>query len=362
MGHISNLSRERDIKPNIGISGSLGRGNYGDELYLKNYQYWFGSWARVFLLTGLPRPYYMRHFSENLVDMMDAVVVGGGDLICPYRPKVDQDFVNKLFLRRSVHIAGVGVEQNRSDIHPDVLSKWKQFLCNANIKSISTRDPLSQAWIEKNVKPAVGVRAHSDLACALPLPKVGRIPKEPIVGLVTRHIKHPKEYLLMAEIAKRLAAKGWKVHHIIAGVGKHGEKDFENAKALKVPGKKTKYTQSLDEISRSIGQCSLVLSMKLHATIVAMMYDVPTISLNPVVKARAFMESVGRESLVFKCDDRQVLECVEAGVPRVPTALMQQKTAEASSYMRQLCQNIWSDFLVANPELNGHVKCELSLP
>lgn len=30
------------VRPKIGITGSLGRGNYGDELYVKTYQYWFG--------------------------------------------------------------------------------------------------------------------------------------------------------------------------------------------------------------------------------------------------------------------------------------------------------------------------------
>lgn len=55
---------------------------------------------------------------------MDAVVLGGGDLLCPYRLRIDPDFINPAYLQRPVHVAGIGVERNRPDIDPEVLAQW----------------------------------------------------------------------------------------------------------------------------------------------------------------------------------------------------------------------------------------------
>lgn len=332
------------VRPRVGLTGSFGRGNYGDELYIENYKYWLGGWADLHLLTGLPMASYLREFGDSRVDLMDSVVLGGGDLLCPYRTKVDRDFIHPSYLRRPLHVAGIGVERNKDDKDPDVVEKWRKFLKNSNVKSLSTRDEGSKSWIEENIQPSVNVESHPDLVCALPLPSVKRPNGRPILGLVTRHIKHPKEYVLMAEVARRYAERGWHVRHIIGGVGGHGQKDFENAKLLEVPEKETFFSQNLDDISRSLGECSLVLSMKLHTTLVATMYGVPTISVNPVVKAREFMKSIGRESLVVRPTDEKLLSIVDGELPEVPMDKVERLRKDASSHMEVLSQRVWDDF------------------
>lgn len=348
--------------PRIGLTGSFGRGNYGDELYVKTYEHWFGGWADLHLLTGLPRQNYLLGFGKSRVDLMDAVVLGGGDLLCPYRKNIDRDFIHPFYLRRPLHVAGIGVERNKPDIDPEVLEKWKAFLRHKNVRSITMRDPESKAWVEEHIAPRVPVGVTPDLVCALPLPAVSKQngasilgmlkrpsrKEQPILGLVTRHIKHPKEYRVMADVARHLSEQGWKVRHVIGGVGGHGAKDFENAKTLEVAGKETFYTQDLDAISQALGECSLVLSMKLHTTIVASMYGVPTISMNPVVKARNFMRSMGREDCVFAADDRAVFDLIAKGVPAAEPARIARARADASAYMMRLGQTIWDDFRQAN--------------
>src|SRR5690606_17241854 len=98
------------LKPRVGITGSLARGNYGDELYVRVYEHWLGQWADLTLLTGVYRPWYFRGIRTNQVDLMDAIVLGGGDLLCPYRAQIDRDFTNPMYLRRPLHVAGIGVE------------------------------------------------------------------------------------------------------------------------------------------------------------------------------------------------------------------------------------------------------------
>lgn len=324
------------IVPRIGVTGSFGRGNYGDELYVKNYQYWLSPWARLFLLSGLPRQSYFAHFKNNYVDMMDAVVLGGGDLLCPYKEKIDYDFVNRSYLRRPVYVAGIGVERNKPDIFPETVEKWKSFLNHENIMCISTRDRGSSEWIRDNIKPNVSVGYHPDMVLALPLPRAQRPSGKPIVGIVTRHIKHSKEYRILERAAQHLKDRGWRVRHIIGGVGTHGAKDYENSKLLDFHGKEVVYTENLDEISRSIGECSLMLSMKLHTTIVSAMYGVPTISVNPVVKARAFMKSINRSHLAVPSNTEELMDILQDGVPESPIDEVSAERRKAADFMNEL--------------------------
>jgi len=343
---LDSVDQEVRLRPRIGITGSFGRGNYGDELYVKVYKQWFGNWANLHLLTGLPRPLYFREFANADVDLMDAVVLGGGDLLCPYRQNIDRDFINPAYLRRPVHVAGIGVERNKPDIDPSVVAQWHGFLTHTNIKSITARDPGSKEWIEKHIQPSLSVGVHPDLACALTLPEVKKRKPEapPILGIVTRYIKSAKEYKQLEEIGEKMVAQGWRIRHIIGGVGVHGKSDFENSQLLEVAGKETMFSQEIDDISRAIGECSLLLSMKLHTTLVGTMYGVPTICVNPVVKARAFMRSVGREELVVGATDPRLLTLIEAGVPEVPMAKVQKLKDEASSALHALSQRIWDEF------------------
>ena len=104
------------LKPRVGITGSLARGNYGDELFVRVYEHWLGQWADLTLLTGLHRPWYFQEIRTTQVDVMDAVVLGGGDLLCPYRSQIDPDFVNPMYLRRPVYVAGLGVERDQPEM------------------------------------------------------------------------------------------------------------------------------------------------------------------------------------------------------------------------------------------------------
>lgn len=338
------IGSEGKRRPRIGVAGSFGRGNYGDELFVKNYQFWFGHWADVYMLTQLTKSRVSTLIAESIVDQMDAVVLGGGDLICPSKSKIDGDFINPLYLRKPMHVAGVGVERNKPDMVPEVVSRWAKFLRHPNIRSISTRDAGSASWLETHVNPKVPITSHPDLACALPLPPAAKPPGAPIVGLVTRHIKNPKEYRLLEVVAADLRSKGWRIRHVIGGIGKHGAKDMENARHLQVDGKETFLSQNLDDISRALGECSLVLSMKLHTTLVATMYGVPTVCVNPVVKAREFMKSVDRDELVIGPTDKRLIDIIARGVPAPDAAKVKALRADATDYMGKLGQRIWRDF------------------
>ncbi|WP_406249170.1 polysaccharide pyruvyl transferase family protein [Microbacterium sp. M] len=332
------------LKPRVGITGSLARGNYGDELFVRVYEHWLGQWADLTLLTGIHRPWYFREIRTTQVDILDAVILGGGDLLCPYRAQIDPDFINPMYLRRPVHVVGIGVENDRPDIDSSAVEQWNDFLTDPNVRSISTRDPSSAQWITEHINPQGNVATHADLVCALPLLPVERDEGKPILGIVTRYIRDPKDYRQLEEIAAAYIAKGWRVRHIIGGVEDHGRRDLENSEHLRVEGKEVFHSNHLDDITRALGECSLLLSMKLHTTIVATMYGVPTVCVHPVAKIRAFMASIGREELVVEPTDPQLLKVLEDGVPDVPMEKVNQLRDQAVAYLKDLSQRIWDDY------------------
>jgi polysaccharide pyruvyl transferase WcaK-like protein len=84
--------------------------------------------------------------------------------------------------------------------------------------------------------------------------------------------------------------------------------------------------------------------MKLHTTIVATMYGVPTVCVHPVAKIRAFMASIGREDLVVEPTDPRLLQILEDGVPEVPMDKVDGLRDNAIGYLKALSQRIWDDF------------------
>lgn len=343
------VSESSRLRPRLGIAGSLGRGNYGDELYVKTYEYWFGPWADLLMLVGLPRQPYFKKYAHQFVDLMDAVVIGGGDLICPYRTNIDLDFINPMYLRRPVHVAGIGVERNKPDIEPSVIDRWNRFLTNPSVASISNRDSDSSDWMQEHFDLRVPVSSHPDWVCALPLPEPKEQDGSPILGIVTRHIKSAAEYELLPEIAHKLSSQGWRIRHIIGGVRTHGKKDFENAKLVEIENKEVVYTEDLDDISRALGECSLLLSMKLHTTIVGVMYGVPTVCMNPAKKAREFMKTAELDDLVFNPRDRGVLDLLDKGVRAPSPAVVERLRSESSQAIKLLGQRIWDAFVSETP-------------
>lgn len=332
------------LKPRVGITGSLARGNYGDELFVRVYEHWLGQWADLTLLTGVHRPWYFREIRTTQVDLVDAVVLGGGDLLCPYREWIDPDFINPMYLRRPVHVAGIGVENDRPEVDSSVVERWTDFLTHPSVRSISTRDGGSAEWITEHINPHVTVSSHADLVCALPLPPLERSEGKPVLGIVTRYIRNPKDYRQLEEIAAAYISKGWSVRHIIGGVEDHGRRDLENAEQLRVEGKETFHSNQLDDVTRALGECNLLLSMKLHTTIVATMYGVPTVCVHPVAKTRAFMASIGREELVVEPTDPRLIKILEDGVPEVPMDKVNELRNQAVEYLKELSQRIWDDY------------------
>lgn len=302
------LRPETGKKPVVGLAGFFGYGNYGDELFVSVYkEYLQDHFDLRFLSDQLTKPYYSRPI-EEIVAGVDAIVIGGGDIVQPWN--LDPRYFSKEFLRRPVFVVGVGVpirsgpDTNPKHVEKDwIVDKYRNFFNHPSVKFIHARDEQSAGWIASKLSPKVGVREAPDLVCALTLPETLRPSGSPVLGVVTRQRPAQEDdYTQINALVDQQRSKGWTIRHIILGTGEVGVRDVADASDVIGP-KELVISESLDELTRAIGSCTALVSMKFHGTVVATMYGVPSTVLIPTNKNRNFMKRLGREDLLSRYDD-----------------------------------------------------------
>jgi hypothetical protein len=203
-----------------------------------------------------------------------------------------------------VFVVGVGVPTWREAV-PYIVRRLAGFFGDPNVRFIGTRDPESSAWIEDNLHPTAAVRTAPDLVCGLTLPPSVKPPGPPIFGVAVRSRKQPDDLSHVRALCDRAAELGYRVRRIVLGTGGVRERDLVATDGLDLPDTELISTDDLDEISRAIGECTVLASMKFHGVVVATMYGVPTIALMPTTKTRNFLRGIDRLDLlsVFSSPD-----------------------------------------------------------
>jgi len=304
------LGRKPPRRPILGIVGFFGHGNYGDELFLDVYREYFGDdYDLVVLPDLLTKPYFSGDIKKR-VAKVDAILLGGGDLLQPWNN--DQRYWSRAYLAKPIYILGLGVpirQQEQFADRPHIIGKHRAFFTHPNIKYIGTRDDSSKQWIEKNLAPSVPVHSDPDVVCSLTLPSATKEPV-PTLGIVTRLRKagEQDDYSELEKLARHVQGNGWKVKHIILGTGVVGERDVKDAETLPIEGKELIYSQDLDVLNRAIGSLTALASMKFHGSVVATMYGVPSVVLIPTSKNRSFMRRIGRDDLLAKYDAPDLID------------------------------------------------------
>ena len=244
------------------------------------------------------------------------------------------------FLTRPVHVVGVGVATRVQDaIDPAVVAALRSFVQHPQVRRISARDEESAAWIERRLAPGVPVRRTSDLVTALTLPPAE--PSEDVLGIVTRdRPSHQNDYAALAELAQRAQRRGMRVRHIVLGTGIIGRRDHAEALALDLPGRELVVSESLDDLSRAIGGCRMLASMKFHGSVVAAMYGVPSLVLVPTAKNRRFFARLGRPELVRRLGDPDLPDTVDELPARIDSAGTEAMRREALAELASLREDL----------------------
>lgn len=338
---VETLRPESGKKPVVGLAGFFGYGNYGDELFVSVYkEYLQDDFDLRFLSDQLTKPYYSRPL-EDVVAGVDAIVIGGGDIVQPWN--LDPRYFSKEFLAKPVCVVGVGVPiRSGSNMNPHhaekdwVVKKYAEFLGHPSVKFIHARDEQSSKWITTKTSPVVEVMEAPDVVCALTLPAVDQPGDRPVLGIVTRQRPNQEDdYTQLNALADQQRSRGWSIRHIILGTGEVGARDLVDAGDI-VGAKELIYSESLDDLSRAIGGCTALVSMKFHGTVVATMYGVPSTVLIPTNKNRNFMKRIGRDDLLSRFDDVTLCKRFDPQPPALDPAALAMLRSRAGEVMTRL--------------------------
>lgn len=330
----------------IGLAGFFGYGNYGDELFVSVFKEYLSERFDLKFLSDLPqKPYYSRDIAEHVAEV-DAIVVGGGDIVQPWG--MDMRYFSKAFLAKPVFVVGVGVPirsgpaaAKTGQVEKDwIVEKYREFFGHPNLKMIHARDEQSANWIQKRLSPVVDVIEAPDIVCGLTLPKVQKPADAPILGIVTRQRPNKSDdYAQINALARQQLEKGWRIRHIILGSGVVGERDVKDAEDVTVE-KELIYSESLDDMTKAIGECTALVSMKFHGSVVATMYGVPSTVLIPTNKNRNFMKRIGRDDLLSRFDDKTLCERFQPAPAAIEPASVDMLRARARDVLEQLERKI----------------------
>jgi polysaccharide pyruvyl transferase WcaK-like protein len=323
-------------RPRVGLVGYFGRGNYGDELFLEVYRQYLGD--RVELGPALESPGSPTTTSgrRRLVDGTDAVLIGGGDLIDPASRR--SSYFPGTYLRRPVYIAGVGVPIWRGS-DAATIERLRRFFQHTSVRFVYARDPESRDWIARHLEPSAPLIEAPDMVCALDLPEAEPRGDAPVLGVIVRHRQEADDLTNIRRLADRAAGLGYRVQAIVLGTGASRDADLEATRSLALPTPVIE-SSDVDDLTRAIGSCSLVATMKFHGLVVATMYGVPALALIGTNKNRNFLRRIGRSDLECRFNTADLPDRLTPPPAPIDPSVAQRLRGEARRALDELATRI----------------------
>ncbi|TCP64590.1 polysaccharide pyruvyl transferase family protein [Baia soyae] len=271
---------------NIGICGYYGLGNFGDELFLKVFQQVFHE-HRVFGYKG-----YLDH------KQMDAVIIGGGDLITPYH--FNSYYFPAQLSEIPTWIYGVGIVDfyPESSWSAEEVEKYRQIIQKA--KATFFRD-------QNSVEIAKKYKFHNHVQHAPDVVFSYKQPSYPIIRSKSGNrigvCIHAYENFPMKQVSMvlaELASEGYEIVCIpVVNQSNNLYSDTEVCKTLcqsilelapagKVEVVKPEY--DLETTYSYIQNLDFLLSFKLHPSLVAIRNLVPVLCVSSMSKVHSLLK------------------------------------------------------------------------
>ncbi|AMW26619.1 polysaccharide pyruvyl transferase family protein [Arthrospira platensis] len=309
----------------LGLLGYYGFGNYGDELFKVIFEQYLTNVKFVHFqeVTGVMKGFHATsEMRQNFVDSVDGILIGGGDLIRTGYQKINYWFPE--YLSKPIFIHGVGVA-SWLGFNQETVEKISKFFQHKNVKHIGVRDIESKKWLEKHIRPRCSVYFYPDLVCALDLPKVNCTEKA--LGIITRkqigqalnENQRTKTNQLLNKVCYAAEKQGFEIRQIILSNGLTAQEELDAAKLFNFPGKIIKSSQDLSDLTKYIGECSLIISTKFHGCVVASMYGILAITLNKTNKFINFYRMIEREELLASIHNEYLLDVLSPYIAKIPT-------------------------------------------
>src|SRR5687768_3935943 len=155
-------STHRRVKT-VGLVGFFGWGNFGDELFLEVHRTYLGSDFDLRVLHDrCAEPYHSRDLSE-IVEEVDAIVIGGGDLI--YTWSYSGLYWRREYLSKPVFIVGVGATDGPAK--PEAVRKYTEFLTHPSVAFCNLRDRESYDYVRRVFSPTAVCNYSADIVFGL---------------------------------------------------------------------------------------------------------------------------------------------------------------------------------------------------
>jgi polysaccharide pyruvyl transferase WcaK-like protein len=274
----------------VGLIGYFGWGNFGDELFLSQWQEVIGV-AQTFRVNDLLQKPYTSRPAAVVAEDSEAFVIGGGDLI--RTESISSLYWNRAWTEKPIVISGVGVARESDRQRSDVVPRLKSFIASAQILSFSARDPESLRWIEENLRPSVEVRLVPDLAYAAVHAGHSRPRRQmKTVGVVlnkriTAHDLNVFESLMEAESAGVL-----KLRLLVLATGVQRDHELEQLELHGLHDRAETF-EGVADMVKAIGGVDLLYSAKFHGLVVASSQGIPSRSLRRTSKAVSLSTCLG---------------------------------------------------------------------
>lgn len=297
------------MRKRIALVGFFGWGNFGDELFVEAHRQKLEPDYELVIANDMTQEPYFTQGPDPIVDSVDAVLVGGGDLINPAH--VSKLYWRKEFLRKPTFVFGIGVP-NQPFKRANVMQHYSDFLEHENCKLIVARDVESHDWLAKNFHIKDKLAWFPDAVCSMDLPQPLPRPKdEKIFGIVMReHRSLDPDMSAVRALADTAKAAGYTVRHIVLSNKELRAGDVERAKIIAAPDEEIFDSESLDEMCQEISRCTMLASIKFHGMVVATMYGVPTIAMSVTPKNKNFLRMIERPEMCAGYRDMGVADRV----------------------------------------------------
>lgn len=317
----------------IGLVGYFGYGNYGDELFIEVYKKYFYDCDVCVLQDSLKSPIYSEKAYAK-IDSLDAIILGGGDLLLP--KYFAADYFDENFHKKPIYLHGVGVPLWSGE-DPDVVERIGRFVQHPNVKRISARDRESAQWIVEKLKPAAPVDYSVDMVFSLDFPKVRRDPKRKRFGLIMRKLM-PGEtrWDNIGALCDRARSFGYEVRNIVLGTGMIRDDDLYGLKEWDYQYTTLVDPNDLAALTREIGACDAIASTKFHGCVVALAYGIPAITLTTTDKFVNLYRLIQRDDLISHFTHDDVAERLAKYPAVIPDSTRSALRREASNAMAQL--------------------------